>query len=294
MVRAGALQGIDVEELRAVLGHAREHAIVERALQHVGITRVAVEQGQPMRPLRKRDGGAGLLVGGEVRQVVIHGESLVVRARADAAGEVFVALRGVAPDPIEHSQQPLVTGPGRNLRGARHQVSRADGMALDGLVIVDRHIVLPVGAVILVQGGLVLGRKELPAAVFDEEPREVEIAGVAGRAREFDQGQFDFRMARVAQPLGRRTKDRVNAVREAGGDVQEVCLARGLVMGRGGLKHVARTVKFVPVAQVRPAFVRLLDGEVAVQVAVRLLCRRKQGDDVVHPLVQRRIRVRGQ
>ena len=102
MVRAGAFQGIDVKELRAVLGHAREHAIVERALQHVGVTRVAVEQGQPMRPLRQRDGGAGLLVGGEVLQVVIHGEALVVRARADAAGEVFVALRGVTPDAIEH------------------------------------------------------------------------------------------------------------------------------------------------------------------------------------------------
>ena len=133
-----------------------------------------------MRPLGQRDGGAGLLIGGEVGQIVVHSEPLVMRAGADAAGDILIALRGVAPDAVKHLEQALVAGLRRHVRDPGHQVSRPHGVALDVLVIVDRHVVLQVRAVVFVQRRLVFGGEELPAAVLDEEARQLEIAAVAG------------------------------------------------------------------------------------------------------------------
>ena len=45
MVGADAFQRVDVEESRAVPGDAREHAVVERAFQGIGVARLAVDQG---------------------------------------------------------------------------------------------------------------------------------------------------------------------------------------------------------------------------------------------------------
>ena len=50
-------------------------------------------------------------------------------------------------------------------------------------------------------------------------------------------------------------------------------------MGDGGLDQVPGAIQFVPVAQVGPALLRLDDGEVDVEVAVRLL---GGGDQVDH------------
>ena len=246
-----------------------------------------------MRPLGQRDGGAGFLVGGEVRQVVVHGEPLVTGAGADAAGEIFIALGGVAPDAAKHPEQTLVAGLRGHVGDTGHQVSRADGVALDVLVVVDGHIVLEVGAVILVQGRVMLGGEELPAAVLDEEAGEIEVALIAGSAPELDQGQLDLRVPGIAQAFGRRAKDRINVVGVASGDVEEVGLAGGLVMRDGGLEHVPGAIEFVAVAEVGPALARFLDGVVAVEVAVRLLRRRHDGDDVVQLLLQRRVGMGG-
>ncbi len=246
-----------------------------------------------MRPLRQRDGGAGFLIRGKVGQVVVHGEALIVRAGADAPGEVLIALGGVAPNPVEHRQQALVARLRRHVRGARHQVGRPHGMPLDVLVIPDRHIVLKVGTVVLVERDVVFGGEESPAPGLDKEPCQVEVACVASGAPQLHQGQFDLRMPGVARPLGRRPKHGVNIVREAGGDVQEVGLAGGLVMRHSRLKHVAGAIKLVPVAKVGPAFSGLLDREIAVEVAVGLLRRGEQTDDIVQLLFERRIGVGG-
>ena len=78
VMRAGALQGVHVKELRAVLGHAREHAVVEprvRPHRRSGRPRRAARGGAPIARARwwRR-----FLVGAQVRQVVVHGESFVV------------------------------------------------------------------------------------------------------------------------------------------------------------------------------------------------------------------------
>jgi len=86
-------RGIDIEETGAVERDARQHAVVEGSLINVREPRVAVEQGEPVVPLGEGDRGAGFLIGGEVRQIVVLGESFVARARTDAP--VMYILRSV-------------------------------------------------------------------------------------------------------------------------------------------------------------------------------------------------------
>src|ERR1035437_3427793 len=106
--------------------------------------RVAVEQRQTMRPLPQRDGGARLLIGGRLWQIVVHSEPHIVGAGPNATRNILIALRGVAPDAVQNVEQTLVAGLSRYFRDTRHQVCRADGVALDVLALVDRHAVLPV------------------------------------------------------------------------------------------------------------------------------------------------------
>src|ERR1017187_7221637 len=101
-------------------------------------------------------------------------------------------------------------------------------------------------------------------------------------------------MPRVAQSFRRRAKHRINVVGIPGCDVQESLFARGLVVRDGSLEHVAGAVKLVTVTKVGPALARLLDREVAVEVAVGLLRGGEQADNVFDLRLQRWIGMRGE
>jgi hypothetical protein len=261
-----------------------------------------------MGPLRQRDGGAGLLVGAEVGKIVVLGEPLVVRARPDTAGHVLVPLDRVPPDPPQHPQKvripvdrrrhpapgPVGTEPGGDIGDPGHQVGGPDGVALDVAMVADRNVVLPVGALVPVLRGAVLLGEELPAAILDEEPGQLEVPAFAGDPRQLHERQFDLRMPRIAHPLRRRTEHRIDLVGETPGDGEEIGLAGRLEVGHGRLEHVARAVQFVVVAEVHPAFAGFLHGVIAVQVSVLVLRRREDRDDLVQLPVQLRVRVRGQ
>ena len=70
-----------IEVVRALVRQAGERAVVQRALQHVGIDAVAVEVEHALRPEDQRHRGAGLGIRGVVRQVVVLGEAFVGGAR---------------------------------------------------------------------------------------------------------------------------------------------------------------------------------------------------------------------
>ena len=201
MVVSLAFQRVHIEEPLSIQRDTGQHAVVERALEDVGEPRVAVKQGQPMVPLGECDRGAGFLVGGEVGQVVVVREAFVRGAGADAAGDVHVAPGGVAPDAVDHLQQGRVLRFAGHVGGAAEQVGRPHGVSLDVPVIADRHVILPVRSVVLIQGGVVFGREELAAAVLDEEAGQLEIALLAGGSPELDQRQLDLRMSGIAQSL---------------------------------------------------------------------------------------------
>src|ERR1035441_8182635 len=101
-------------------------------------------------------------------------------------------------------------------------------------------------------------------------------------------------MPRVAQAFRRWAKHRINVIRIPGCDVEEGFLARGLVMRDGGLEHVAGAIEFMTVTQVGPTLAGLLDREVAVEVAVRLLRGGEQFDDVFELRLQRGVGMRSE
>ena len=147
------------------------------------------------------------------------------------------------------------------------QVGRPHGVSLDVPVIADRHVILPVRSVVLIQGGMVFGREELAAAVFDEEAGQLQIAFLASGSPELDERQLDLRMSGIAHALA-RSEDRVDVIGELGRHGEEVGLARGAEVGHGRLDHVPRAVQFVVVAQVGPAPAWLLDDVIAVKITI--------------------------
>ena len=79
---------IRVEELTAVKPDAGEKAVVNGALKDIKIPGIAMEQEHALVPEGVGDGGAGLVVGGLVRQLVVCTERLMVPRRANTAGQI--------------------------------------------------------------------------------------------------------------------------------------------------------------------------------------------------------------
>ena len=75
-VLAVRFERIRVEERLAVERDAGDQAVVERALHDVDVLGVGVEQEEAVVPEIVADGGAGFVVGGHVRQLVVAAERL--------------------------------------------------------------------------------------------------------------------------------------------------------------------------------------------------------------------------
>ena len=160
----------------------------------------------------------------------------------------------------------------------------------DGLVLLHhRHVGLTVGVHAL-----------LPvSAHVDEELRFVEVLAVAGHGVELGEGHLGDLVAGHADLLVRPGPDlAAHAVGELDGDVQEIALPRGPVMGHGAFDQVPEVIELVAVLDLHPALrtgpaVRMLGvaRPRGVQVAVRLLGRCDDDQDAVDVGLQLRIRI---
>src|SRR5580692_5848690 len=88
--------------------------------------------------------GAGLVVGGEIRQLVIGAEGLALVERADAAGDVQLFPGDVVPNPVDGIHIGNIAGEGGDVGhsgihiGSAHRVPNSFGLVnyLDvGLVV---------------------------------------------------------------------------------------------------------------------------------------------------------------
>ena len=133
------------------------------------------------------------------------------------------------------------------------------------------------------------------AAFVQEELGLVQILLVARHQVELGQCHFGNLVSRHAHHLSFAFANlAAHAVGIADGDVQEVALARSLVVRNGTLYHVSQVVEFV--AQVLyqfPAlgtgpFVRMfgVHGTAGVEVSVRLLCGSHNHQHAVNVLLQ--------
>ena len=92
------------------------------------------------------------------------------------------------------------------------------------------------------------------AALFQKMTGQIEIARVACRAIEFAEGEFDFLMAGNRLKLRRARAERAfDQIRATDGDVQQLALSRDVIVGDGGLVHMADVVQLMAGRAVAPA-----------------------------------------
>lgn len=124
------LQRIHIEEFPAVQRHSADHAVIERAFQHVHILRILCVLKHPAGEEAKPDGRAGLAVYRIVGQVIVKGKRLPICGRADSTGYVHSPVDQIVPQALTGLKKLCIFCLGRHIRNAGIQIYGADGMPL--------------------------------------------------------------------------------------------------------------------------------------------------------------------
>src|SRR2546430_181628 len=107
---------------------------------------------------------------------------------------------------------------------------------------------------------------------------------------QFHQRELDFFMPGVTAFLAwRGAKDCIDVVRIATQRIQQHALASGLEMRHRSFDEVTGTIQLMPVTQIRPALLRLNNGEIGIEIAIGLLGGDNKTDNFVNLCLQRRI-----
>ncbi len=281
---AALVQGVRVEECRALDRQRGRHDVEQVALDEVGVAGGALREQQPPAEHDRRDRRARLGVGPVGREDPVVAERLVLVVRAHAAGEVGAAGDRVLPLRDQRREQFLVPLLHCDVKGPCGQVPGPHGMPAEHRRLAHGHVVLVVGAAELDVAQCAV------AAALHEQRGLREVALVAGDAAELDEGRLD-----LGVPAHRLdTAGPEHLADEVGGplgDLDEpVVGARPGARPRDrGLQQVADAVELVAPLQVRPALPLTGPAELRVEVAVRLLRGRDPRDDGPEPSLEPRI-----
>ena len=294
--RAVAFQRVHVEIVLAIAAEPGEGAVVERRLEHFGILAVEIEVQHALRPEDQRDGGAGLGIGGLVGQVVVVGEALVVRRRAEACGDVHLGDQDVVPQRLARRLQPGIAEfdgevghGGVHVHGAHrvpdHLVLLAHRLVALRVLVGALGVALPLPALLFAFLALdVEIVRRLAAAFVDEVGGEIEVLLLAGQPIELDQRDLDFLVAVIAALLaGTSAEGLADMLDIALHDVEPAATAGGLEVSDGAFQHVAGIVELVVVAQVAPALFGFTPEIPAVEVTVGRLGALEIVDDGLDP-----------
>lgn len=94
------------------------------------------------------------------------------------------------------------------------------------------------------------------------------------------QADLHFLMARNGF-LAALAEALADVICEANADIQQTPFADGLIKCHSGFHHMPGTVEFVTLQEVCPTVLRFLNGEIRVQVAVRLLTKTNKCNNAV-------------
>ena len=292
LVLAVRLERVRIEESLAVERHARNEPVVKRALHHVDVFRVAVQQEQPVVPVVHADRRTRFVVRGHVRQLVVTSERFAGARRADAARDVELRADRVLPDRVDRFHVRRVPGQRRHIRHARVHVGGAHGMP-DRFRLLDHPLLR---LVVREAAGVHLFTRARPALV-QHELGQRQIAVVARDAIQLRQTHLGDLVTRPDRsPAGAEGLD--EQVRALERDVEQGALARGLIVRGGRFIEVPEVVELVAVVALelppvlpRPRVrARGVDGAGGVEVAVALLRRGDFFDQAVDVGIQLRIR----
>ena len=109
---AYGLERVRIEESVSFEGYAGDESVVERALEHVIVLGLAVEEEHPVVYIYVSDGGAGLAICRHVRKLVVVAEGLAGVGGTDTSGDVHLLGNDVLPDAVDGVDVALVSGEG--------------------------------------------------------------------------------------------------------------------------------------------------------------------------------------
>ena len=133
------------------------------------------------------------------------------------------------------------------------------------------------------------------ASGVDKILRLIEVFLIAGHTRQLDQSDLDLFMARIAVNLAFLRSERVtDQIRESAQTVQHFPLPGSLIVGNCRLHQMTCRVELMPLTQIRPAFIRLLNRKISIDITVIALCICDQINDLIGRRLKRRIRIAGQ
>jgi len=204
-------------------------------------------------------GGAGLVPGRDVGELVRLSEVLLVPVAGDRSGDEALPVDRVFPDGVDRPEIGFFAGQGGDIGQGRIEIDGPDAMADRFRLLDDRLVILGVFA------------EELPAVGaaphVQEEPGQVEIFRVPRRPVEADQTHFHRLMIGNIVPLP-GAEDGVDVVRDPDGPVEPGPVARRQAELDGGFEEVAggeklSVQKMLPLERGRlfhDVFVRPLQG----------------------------------
>ena len=246
--RAALVQRVRVVERGAGGARRRLDHVEERALDLVGVARIALREQQPPAEHHGCHARTGLGVGAVRRQLPVLAERLVLVVRALPAGHVGAALDGRRPTGGRaRCSSAVVAGLDGDVGRARREVVRAHRVAA-------QHVGVAHGDVVLVVRATPLDVAQRASAVaLDEEARLLEVARLAERPAELRQPDLDLGVAADALDAA-LAEHLAHEVGRAARDVDEAVVGVGprAHPGDGRLEQVPEAVQLVPPLEVGP------------------------------------------
>src|SRR5436305_438386 len=112
----------------------------------------------------------------------------------------------------------------------------------------------------------------LASALIHKVLTQMQIPLLTRHSIQFDQREFDFFMSRVTAFLTwLGTEDGVDVIYIATHGIQQSTFARGLEMSHSRFNEMASTIQLMPITQVRPALLWFNNGEIGIEIPIRLL-----------------------
>ena len=240
--------------------------------------------------------GAGLIVGGLIREFIITAEGLSVMPGSYSPGDVDFFGHYIPPYSFDGTDIIRVTGDGRHIGHSRIHIGSANGVAYCLILLDHGFVALKIG----IQALRIPCIRHLPAPHIQEIPRQIQVSDIACCAVELYQADLNLLMTRHPI-LPARTEGGGDQVGIFNGDVQKGAFAGSLKMGYGRFVHMPNIVELMTLVEKGPAFgsrrpcrFGWVDGTGSVEVAVGLLGTSNYSDKPVQIGVELRIRMHGQ
>ena len=296
---------IYIEETLSVQGDPGQYRIIQCTLCDIHILALAGDLVHTQSEQCKSDRRATLGIVVLIRQIIINREALQMSGGTDTTGQVHTFLYNIIPKSPARLQQSLILICLCQICHRAVQIDRTHRMPFRRRLLPHRLVRLGIRRCIVCKF-----RKDhfiIRAAHFlheiiltrtsgvDKILRLIEVLLIAGHTRQLDQSDLDLFMARIAVNLAFLCSERItDQIREPAQTVQHFPLPGSLIVGNCRLHQMTCRVELMPLTQICPAFVRLLNRKVGIDIAILALRICDQVNDLIGRRLQRRIRIAGQ